>query len=218
MIEVNLQTMTARRAAIPAELVGLSQDTLRNLQTELNPVPEQFANVEYWPDVDETPEFDADTHGRGEEMLVPDMDTKTVKVIGTVVVLPPDTVQAKMAAIDSDLSARIDSLIAAIYAGPQRFIKEYEEREAQARDFIARNGVGEVPARIAAFAAASGLAPLSAAQLTVQQADNLRAALGQLADLRMRKYEIKRAPNRAAKQAVFDDIQAKAQAIAKTIG
>lgn len=218
MIEVNIATMTAQRTSIAAELVGLDADTLRNLQTVLDPVPDHLTGIEYWPEVDETPAFDPDTYARGEETLTPDIETKTVKTVGAVVARADEEVQATMTAIDNDLAARVDAQIAAIYAGPQRFIKEYEEREQQARDFIASGGVGEAPPRIAAFATASSIDALSAAQLTVQQADSLRGALGQLADLRMRKYEIKRAIDRASKQAIFDDIQAKAQAIAKTIG
>lgn len=216
MIRVHIPTLTAERVPLPDFLAGLAPESLANLAwTDRELGVQDYA---WWPSLDETPSFDADTHQRGAETLTADMDAKVVRVIADIVPRTAEEVQATMTAIGNELSSRVDTQIAAIYAGPQRFIKEYEEREQQARDFIASGGIGEVPPRIAAFASASGMDAMSAAQLTVQQADNLRGALGQLADLRMRKYEIKRAMNRAAKQATFDDIQAKAEAIAKAIG
>ena len=50
MIKVNTQTLTTSREAIPANLKGLSSHTLNNLQTELNPVPLDLLNIEYWPE------------------------------------------------------------------------------------------------------------------------------------------------------------------------
>lgn len=119
------------------------------------------------------------------------------------------------------MSEQVDTLVANIYARPQRFIAEYEQREDQARAFlldVQANPSEPVPPRIAAFAAAAGLSAAAAATLTVQQADGLRAALGLLADLRMRKYEIQRAADLGAMQAVFNDIIAKVVAVGKTIG
>lgn len=216
-IRVERATGIADRTPLPGFLYGLMPESLVNLEwTD----PALGVGPYAWlPPVDETPGFDPDTHERGaEETLVPDMETNTVKIIGAVVPRSPEAVQATMNAIDIELATRVDDLIASVTAKPMRFLVEYQEREAQARDFIARNGAGEVPARIAGFATASGMEPMAAAMLTVQQADNLRAAQGQLADLRMRKYEIKRAATREAKQAVFEDISTKAEAIRKAIG
>ena len=48
MIRINTSTLEASREAIPANLKGLSSHTLNNLQTELNPVPTDLINIEYW--------------------------------------------------------------------------------------------------------------------------------------------------------------------------
>lgn len=110
------------------------------------------------------------------------------------------TAQANLANARFAAQSQIDAAVADRCAPSQRFIAEYQEREAQARAYVNDYGANlaagsslPVPARIAAFAKAAGMDPYQAAKLTVQQADALRAALGQLADLRMRKYEIKRA-------------------------
>lgn len=121
-------------------------------------------------------------------------------------------VAAHMARLTADLSEKIDSAVAAVCAGPQRFIAEYQEREAQARAYVNDCGASHavasipVPSRIAAFANAAKMAPYQAALLTVAQADALRGALGKLADLRMRKYEVKRQATAAAAQALCDEI------------
>lgn len=118
-------------------------------------------------------------------------------------------------ALAATLADQIDDAVARICAKPQRFVKEYEEREAQARAYINEaealppgSPLPPAPPRIAAFAKSSGLSEHVAGRLTIAQADGLRSALGQLADLRMRKYEIKRAPSVSAMQAVFDEIMA----------
>lgn len=82
MIKVNTKTLTAVREVIPLSLVGLSTETLRNLQTELNPVPAEYADIEYWDEADITPAFDSATHTLdGTETLTADVVTKTVKVV-----------------------------------------------------------------------------------------------------------------------------------------
>jgi hypothetical protein len=115
----------------------------------------------------------------------------------------------------------IDAAVAEVCARPQRFVLEYQEREAQARTYIERidkgGGAGAAPPRIAAFAASAGMAPVAAARLTIAQADALRGALGQLSDLRMRKYEVIRASTVEAQHAVFEDVMGKIRQIAATI-
>lgn len=113
----------------------------------------------------------------------------------------------------ADMVTQIDDAVAAVMAKPQRFILEYQEREAQAHAFLALvavllpgDEVPPAPARIAAFATSAGLDPIMAAQRTVDQADVLRNALGQLADLRMRKYEVQRTQPADAQKIVFDAI------------
>lgn len=126
----------------------------------------------------------------------------------------------RLVAVRKDLSDKIDSAVAAVYARPQSFLKEYEEREAQARAYVAAYDADtELPAapRIVAFAAASLLSNIDAARLTIQQADMLRGALGLLADLRMRKYEIGRATSTTVATAIYTDISAKINLISSSI-
>lgn len=82
MIHVNTKTLTATREPLPSNLQGLSVDTLRNLQTELNPVPSELQDIEFWDEVDTTPSYDATTHVLdGTEMLTCNAETKTVSVV-----------------------------------------------------------------------------------------------------------------------------------------
>jgi len=118
------------------------------------------------------------------------------------------------------MADQIDDSVAERCARPQRFIAEYQERETQARIYVNDYGANPaaassllVPSRIAAFATAAGLAPYEAARLTVSQADALRDALGQLADLRMRKYEVKRAETIEQARTLCDEILAKIAAV-----
>lgn len=61
MIKVNIKTFECSREDIPSALQGLSNETLTNLQTELNPVPDEFKDIEYWPEIDVTPFVDITT-------------------------------------------------------------------------------------------------------------------------------------------------------------
>ena len=82
MIKVNTKTLTAIRASIPQSLQGLSADTLRNLQTELNPVPSDLKDIEFWDETDATPLYDTTTHAiDGTETITPNSEDKTVSVV-----------------------------------------------------------------------------------------------------------------------------------------
>lgn len=80
MSKVKLSTMTATSDPIPEDLVGLAVETLQNLQTDLNPVPDQHLDTEYWPDNDIEPTFNADTHKQGSAILTPDAPIKIVHI------------------------------------------------------------------------------------------------------------------------------------------
>jgi hypothetical protein len=117
------------------------------------------------------------------------------------------------------LAAQIDAAVAAIYAKPITFSKEYEDREAEALAYKAAGYVGDVPPRVKGFADPAGFAPpngagyQAATDLILAQAAQLRGALPLLSDLRMRKYEVLRAATDEAAQAAFDQITASIQAI-----
>ena len=81
-MKVNTKTLIATRESLPMALIGLSAETLRNLQTELNPVPEEFKDIEFWDEVDATPTFDHTTHMLdGTEVLTVNATNKTVSVV-----------------------------------------------------------------------------------------------------------------------------------------
>lgn len=79
LIEVNTQTLETTRGPIPKNIIGLKPESLQNLQTELDPVPEDLLNREWWPEVVE-PQTLASSEKFGAEVLTPDTQTKTVKV------------------------------------------------------------------------------------------------------------------------------------------
>jgi len=79
-IKVTLSTLTAVREELPDYLTK-DEFTLQNLQSIANPVPDYLFDIEYWPEVDDTPAFDARTHVKGAETLTPDDGPKTVSVV-----------------------------------------------------------------------------------------------------------------------------------------
>ena len=80
MIKVNTQTLAATRDPVPANIKGLQDITLTNLQTELNPVPEDLIDLEWWP-ADYTPAvIDVAVEYVSGETLAANADTKTVLV------------------------------------------------------------------------------------------------------------------------------------------
>lgn len=80
MSKVTISTMTATQDPIPQDLIGLTVETLQNLQTDLNPVPDQHLDTAYFPDNDIEPTFNADTHKKGSAILTPDPVTKITDI------------------------------------------------------------------------------------------------------------------------------------------
>jgi len=135
-MKVNTKTLIATRESPPMALIGLSAETLRNLQTELNPVPTEFKDIEFWDEVDTTPTYNSDTHTYdGTEVLTADATTKTVNVVRGVrlktdaellvqfkatVPVSISMRQARQALLASGLLATID---AAIASGPDESLK-----------------------------------------------------------------------------------------------
>ncbi len=81
MIKVNVKTLHAVREFFPNSLLGLSQSTLQNLQSELDPVPDELKDIEYWQEVDKSPALTETQVYDGTETLTPDLATKTVVVV-----------------------------------------------------------------------------------------------------------------------------------------
>ena len=127
-----------------------------------------------------------------------------------------DEIRARGVDRDS-LSARIDAAAAAVYSQPMTFSKEYEQREAQAQAYKDAGYTGTVPPRVAGFAEPAGMTAREAADLILSQGVQLRDALDQLSDLRMRKYAIKRAATDEEAQTIFSDTMAAINAIAASL-
>ena len=105
------------------------------------------------------------------------------------------------------LIANIDEHAAKIYSTWTRFESEYRERQAAAESFKAANYEGECSRYISDFAQRARLDNKTAANLILTQAAGLEKLQVELANQRMRKYELK-APNLTLEQlqSIHDDI------------
>ena len=105
------------------------------------------------------------------------------------------------------LIVNIDEHAAAIYSTWTRFESEYRERQAAAEAFKDANYEGECSRYISDFAQRAGLDNKTATNLILAQAAGLEKLQVELANQRMRKYELK-APGLTLEQmqATYDDI------------
>lgn len=105
------------------------------------------------------------------------------------------------------LIEQIDSHAAAVYSTWTRFESEYRERQTAAETYKAANYQGECSRYITDFAKRAGLNNKAATDLILVQAAGLEKLLVELANQRMRKYELK-APNLTLEQmqSIYDDI------------
>lgn len=101
----------------------------------------------------------------------------------------------------------IDDTAANISSRWTRFAEEYKEREAAAEAFKAANYEGECSRYISDFAQHARLDNKTATNLILTQAAGLKKLQMELANQRMRKYELK-APNLTIEQmqSIHDDI------------
>ncbi|HHE8751507.1 TPA: hypothetical protein ACPGB7_001120 [Haemophilus influenzae] len=101
----------------------------------------------------------------------------------------------------------IDDTAANISSRWTRFAEEYKEREAAAEAFKAANYEGECSRYISDFAQCARLDNKTATNLILTQAAGLKKLQMELANQRMRKYELK-APNLTIEQmqSIHDDI------------
>lgn len=134
--------------------------------------------------------------------------------------VPPTAaaVAAALATLKTTLSNQIDATILAIYDKPVTLGEEYKAREKAAADYKAAGYSGVVPPRLAGFATPAGMTPTTAADLVLSQAGQLRGTLDSLSDLRMRKYEVKRALTEADARTVHTAIMTQIAAIAAALG
>ena len=105
------------------------------------------------------------------------------------------------------LIANIDEHAAAIYSTWTRFESEYRERQAAAEAYKAANYEGECSRYVSDFAQRARLDNKTATNLILTQAAGLEKLQVELANQRMRKYELK-APNLTLEQlqSIHDDI------------
>lgn len=105
------------------------------------------------------------------------------------------------------LIANIDEHAATIYSTWTRFESEYRERQAAAEAYKSANYEGECSRYITDFAKRAGLDNQTATNLILTQAAGLEKLQVELANQRMRKYELKQ-PNLTLEQmqSIRDDI------------
>lgn len=101
----------------------------------------------------------------------------------------------------------VDDRAAAIYSTWTRFESEYRERQAAAEAYKSANYEGECSRYISDFAQRARLDNKTATNLILTQAAGLEKLQMELANQRMRKYELK-APNLTLEQlqSIHDDI------------
>lgn len=111
----------------------------------------------------------------------------------------------------------IDDTAANISARWTRFAEEYKEREAAAEAFKAANYEGECSRYISDFAQRARLDNKTATNLILTQAAGLKKLQMELANQRMRKYELKHeALSDEELKNIHDDIIGKMQALAES--
>lgn len=105
------------------------------------------------------------------------------------------------------LIEQIDHHAATIYSTWTRFESEYRERQTAAESYKSANYEGDCSRYITDFAKRAGLNNKAATDLILVQAAGLEKLLVELANQRMRKYELK-APNLKLEQmqSIYDDI------------
>ncbi|HHF3843399.1 TPA: hypothetical protein ACPOKU_000703 [Haemophilus influenzae] len=113
--------------------------------------------------------------------------------------ISPEKQTALLAETQTRLIANIDEHAAKIYSTWTRFESEYRERQAAAEAFKSANYEGECSRYISDFAQRARLDNKTATNLILTQAVGLEKLQMELANQRMRKYELK-APNLTLEQ------------------
>ena len=121
--------------------------------------------------------------------------------------ISPEKQTVLLAETQTRLIANIDEHAAKIYSTWTRFESEYRERQAAAEAFKAANYEGECSRYISDFAQRARLDNKTATNLILTQAAGLEKLQMELANQRMRKYELK-APNLTLEQlqSIHNDI------------
>lgn len=122
-------------------------------------------------------------------------------------VISPEKQTALLAEKRNNLIEQIDSHAAKIYSTWTRFESEYRERQTAAEEYKAAGYQGECSRYITDFAKRAGLNNQAATDLILVQAAGLEKLQVELANQRMRKYELKVPGLTIEKmQSIHDDI------------
>lgn len=126
---------------------------------------------------------------------------------GSAWIISPEKQTVLLTEKRNSLIEQIDSHAAKIYSTWTRFESEYRERQAAAEAFKAANYEGECSRYITDFALRARLDNKTATNLILTQAAGLEKLQMELANQRMRKYELQ-APNLTLEQlqSIHDDI------------
>ena len=121
--------------------------------------------------------------------------------------ISPEKQTALLSEQRDSLIDKIDNHAATIYSTWTRFESEYRERQTAAEAYKSANYQGECSRYITDFAQRAGLDNKTATNLILTQAAGLEKLQVELANQRMRKYELK-APNLTLEkmQSIYDDI------------
>jgi len=144
---------------------------------------------------------------QGTLVLVDKQPTPSHEWDGKAWAIPPEKQTALLAEKRNNLIEQIDSHAATIYSTWTRFESEYRERQTAAEAFKSANYEGECSRYITDFAKRAGLNNKAATDLILVQAAGLEKLQVELANQRMRKYELK-APGLTLEQiqATYEDI------------
>ena len=143
----------------------------------------------------------------GEPILIEPQPSPAHEWDGKDWVIPPEKLTSLLTDKRNSLIEQIDNHAAKIYSTWTRFESEYRERQTAAEAYKAVNYQGDCSRYITDFAKRAGLNNQAATDLILVQAAGLEKLQMELANQRMRKYELK-APGLTLEQmqATYDDI------------
>ena len=177
-------------------------------QYVIYPVPEN-ESLYFVLDIDSDEELEEKTPVLHQDklVLVDKQPSPAHEWDGKAWIISPEKQTALLTETQTRLIANIDEHAAKIYSTWTRFESEYRERQAAAEAFKAANYEGECSRYISGFAQRARLDNKTATNLILTQAAGLEKLQMELANQRMRKYELK-APNLTLEQlqSIHDDI------------
>jgi uncharacterized 23.3 kDa protein in lys 3'region len=144
---------------------------------------------------------------QGKLVLVDKQPTPAHEWDGKEWIISPAKQTALLSEQRDSLIEQIDNHAATIYSTWTRFESEYRERQTAAEAYKTANYQGECSRYITDFAQRAGLDNKTATNLILTQAAGLEKLQVELANQRMRKYELKQ-PNLTLEQlqSIHDDI------------